>query len=168
VIALLMPGILVGGVFAADALSDRPIVPIAVADGVTVTPPLDWEFVTRLDPQPDGTEGIVLTRGFASLIVYTIPLAPPEAVAALRDELTEGGMVSVGEVQPVDFRPDQAEQRFAFTGPMPELSATPVEGEATAIDGRTVTVVLMAWTGVGEYDIVRNEIERMILEATIP
>lgn len=164
-----MPAIVIAGYIAADSLSDRPPLPIAVAAGVSVSAPVEWEFVNRVEPQPDGTEGVVLTRGAGTLILLTSPAATGQVLADLSAELTAGGMMSIGDTAPVDVREGQPAERFAFTGVLPELSATPVEGEATAIRGTSVTVLFMAWGGVGQYQpFVGDEVDRMISGATIP
>jgi len=164
-----MFAIVLGGYVVADALSDRPPLPIAVADGVSISAPLEWEFVNRVEPQPDGTEGVVLTRGAGTLILLTSPATTSEVLADLDAELTAGGMMSVGDTAAADVREGQPAERFAFTGVLPELSATPVEGEATAVRGTSVTVLFMAWGGVGQYQpFVGDEIDRMISGATIP
>jgi hypothetical protein len=112
---------------------------------------------------------VVLTRGAGTLILLTSPATTSEVLADLDAELTAGGMMSVGDTAAADLREGQPAERFAFTGVLPELSATPVEGEATAVRGTSVTVLFMAWGGVGQYQpFVGDEIDRMISGATIP
>ena len=166
-IALLMVAIVGGGFFAAGALSGRPPVPVEVGDGLTIAPPIQWQFVARIDPPAGGSDGVLLTRGVGSLLVFTSPTAAAEQLGQLRDELAGGPLMSVGTIGPAQTGRTEAALRFAFTGAMPELSAAPIEGEATAVQGAGSTAIFLAWADIGEYQLLRGEVEAMIRQAGI-
>ena len=163
-----MLAIVGGGLLAALATSDRQPVPITVGGGVSFVAPPDWSFVSRVEPPADGGDAVLLTRGVAGLLVYTAPESGPRALAELRAELLASPMMSVGDDQPADAGPGVTATRFAFSGVLPELAAAPIEGEATAVQGSTLSVVFFGWADVGDYHVMRHEILEIISRADIP
>jgi hypothetical protein len=167
-VALLMFAVLGAGLATATALRDRPPVPVTVGRGVAVQPPIEWEFAARLDPAPGVDSGIVLSRGVGSLLVYVPPGDGRDALESLRNELDASSLMSTGEIETADLRAEGDAYRFAYSGVMPELAGYAVEGEAIAVQGGQVAAVFLAWTAVGDYQLVRAEVEAMISRATVP
>jgi hypothetical protein len=77
-------------------------------------------------------------------------------------------MLTTGPIAASDVRPGQAAFHFALSGVLPEVSAAPLEGDAIAVQGGRVSVVVFAWAHVGEYNLIRDEVEAMIVTAVIP
>lgn len=167
-IGLLMFGILGTGIVTADALSGRAPVPIVVGQGVTISPSLAWQFVSRFEAPTGGEDGVALTRGSATMLVYTSDQSTEGELASVREELLGEGLVSAGDPEPGQLHPDHDAFRFGFSGAMPDLSAAPIEGEAVAVAGSSVTVIFVAWSEVGGYQRARAEIEGLIAGASIP
>jgi hypothetical protein len=168
VIALIMVSIVGAGVIISNALSDRPAAAIEVGAGVSIRPPLEWSFVSRFDPGTGEDDGVVMTRGVATMIVYVSAAPAATELASLRAELGGSSLVSLGETEPVTVRVGRDGLRFAFSGALPELSSVPIEGEALAIQGQAVSAVFMTWSEVGSYQLLRGEISQLMGEATIP
>jgi hypothetical protein len=167
-IALIMAAIVAAGVVVSEALSDKPPVAVEVGAGVSIRPPLAWSFVSRFDAPTGANDGVVLTRGVGTMVVYTSPAAGAVELDDLRTELGGGSLVSIGETEAAVLAPGREGLRFAFSGAFPELSSVPIEGEAVAIEGSSVATVFVIWSEVGSYQLLRDEISRIIAEATIP
>ncbi len=168
IIGVLMFGILGMGIVTADALSARPPVPITVGQGVSISPSLAWQFASRFESPTGEEDGVALTRGSATMLVYTSDQPAEDELADVTAELLGEGLVSVGEAEPGALHPDHDAFRFGFSGAMPGMSAAPVEGETVAVAGSGVTVIFVAWSEVGTYQHVRAEIEALIAQASIP
>lgn len=164
VVLLIMVGIVGGGYVAQNAVASGPPRPVEISDGVTVTPPVEWEFAHRTE---DGRT-VLLSKGSASLAITVEPRT--DAVAALtrlRDDWTTN-YVTATDIEPLtNVRQGETVYRFAYSGVFAELAA-PVEGEVTGAAGTSVTVVFDGWAGFGEYRSVGDEIETMIRDAVIP
>lgn len=165
----IMLGIVGVGFVAASSLSSVPDKPVAVANGVQVVIPPEWEYVGRSD---DG-KTIELTRGNATVDVTVVE--DSDETTALNDVRADWAQiptVSMGEVAPVaGLRTDgKPAARFAYSGTFPgEGLPGPVEGEVTAIRGsNNVAVVFDAWAGLGGFVNASDAITRIIRETTIP
>jgi hypothetical protein len=164
-VLVIMIGILVGGVAADGAIADQPPRRIEVSDGVTITPPPDWEFGGRSDDE----RTILLSRGNGSLAI-TVGSGTDvlSALNALRDEWLARGKVTAVEVGPVaSVRPGATAYGFGYSGTFPD-DAAPVEGEVTGFAGTSVTVVFDGWTGFGDYRDVRDEVNEIVRATVIP
>jgi len=168
VILLIMVGIPVGGVLAANAVAGLPDQPVDAGHGVIVAIPANWEYAGRF-----GDDRIVLiTRGSASVAVSVKESTDEVAqLTALRNEWLASGTVSAGDVVAVaDARTDgRPASRFPYTGTFGEDGpSSPVEGEATGVRGNGIVVIFDAWAGEGEFVRVAQEVAQIIRETTIP
>jgi hypothetical protein len=164
VVAVAMVGIAGLGFAASNLARSAPARPIPVADGVTVTPLEGWEFAGR---SGDGSE-VLLTQGAGSLDVLVVRGG---RIARVLSELvldwTEGGYVTFAPFERIEAQPGRYGVRAAYSGTFDGI-AYPLEGQITGIQGADVVVLFDGWAGVGEYGLVRPQIEQMIREATIP
>lgn len=165
-ILLLMVGIVVGGFVAAESVADLPDQPISLGNGVTIVVPPDWEYGGRAD---DGT--ILLSHGNGNVAIRaTAGMDERAALEQLRNEWLALGTVAAGDIEPVpDVRAGQPAARFAYSGTFLGAGlAGAVEGEVTGVRGSGSAVVFDAWAGEGQFVNVRDDIAKIINEATIP
>jgi hypothetical protein len=164
-VLLIMVGIVAGGYFAQNAVTDLPPQPVTVAGGVVVTPLSEWEFAGR---SSDGNT-VLLSQGDGSLAVEVRP--GTDVVAALtelRADWTESGTVTASEIHPTtSLRGGATGQRFGYSGTFSDTPSA-VEGEVTAFTGNGIVVVFDGWAGLGSYPSVRDDIATMINSAVIP
>lgn len=166
VILLLMVGIVVGGFVGAASVADLPDRPISMANGVTIVVPPDWEYGGRAD---DGT--ILLSHGNGNVAVsVALSIDERAALDQLRNEWLALGTVAAGDIEPVaDVRAGQPAARFAYSGTFLGAGlAGAVEGEVTGVRGNGGSVVFDAWASEGQFVNVRDDVAKIIGEATIP
>ena len=165
IVLVIMVGILAGGVAVQSAIADLPPQSIEVAGGVTITPPGGWEFGGRSE---DG-KTVLLSQGIGSVAITVVDdqeLAV--ALAELRNEWLASGTVTAAEPGPIDsVRPGQAAFGFAYSGTFPDLGS-PVEGAVAGYLGTSVSVIFDGWAGVGDYRLVRDEINAIVTATVIP
>lgn len=165
-VLLLMVGIVGTGFVASEAVADLPSPPVEVGQGVTFQPLPGWEFGGRSD---DGS-GLLLSRGSGTMAIQLVDrsLTPEVAAQGLLDEWLGDPDIHMthGPLGPVRLPRGLAGSRFHYAGTFPGIVA-PVQGEVTGVPGTQVTIVVDAWAGDGEYDFIRSEVDRMIVEATL-
>jgi hypothetical protein len=162
-----MVGIAGLGVAAAEAVEDLPQPPISVARGVRVTPADGWELLGRSDDE----SSVILTRGSGNLGVSVLDTgqAPEQVLRAVIETWTSepGTSITVGPVQPASSRPPGEAVRAAYSGMFAGITY-PVEGELTVATGSGLAVAFDGWSGIGEYQYARPQVEEMIQGTTIP
>jgi hypothetical protein len=166
-VLVLMLTIVGSGMVAAESVQDLPAGPVTIADGVVVVPAGGWEFAGRTEDE----RGVLLSNGGGSLFITVVtgshaPNAVLDQVLA-EWQAVEGTQITTGEVEPSLLRPGQAAAKVSYSGSF-EGIAYPVEGEVTAVQGATTSVVFDAWAGEGDFPFIRPAVERMVTEATVP